>query len=147
MNALLKIVDADTIVSANPQEKSEPPNGKERGDEEEFCYFDDAKLRKQRVKKSKRAASNTGTVGRGRGRKRMENGPTAKSNTSTKGRGRGRKRKESDPAAKSDSSTVSRGRGRKRKENGPTEKSTPENPDQVDTKPAEAVMSDVTNCN
>ncbi|RCN32940.1 hypothetical protein ANCCAN_21240 [Ancylostoma caninum] len=156
--ALLKYFETAMHEKIRVHEKDEDSKEKSEAVDIEHCYqmvynkvkdfvdFPDAKLRKQRVKKSKRAASNTGTVGRGRGRKRKESDPVAKSNASTKGRGRGRKRKESDPAAKSDSSTVGRGRGRKRKENGPTEKSTPENQDQVDTKPAEAVMSDVTNC-
>ncbi|KAL6724739.1 hypothetical protein Aduo_019599 [Ancylostoma duodenale] len=136
MNAVMKVVEVDSIVPANPEEKSEPPKEKEKGNEEEFCYFDDAMLKKWRVKKSKRAASNSGTVGRRRGRKRKENGPTEKSNTGTVGRKRGRKPKDNVPAAESTPENPNQVDS-KPEMNGPTVESTPENLDQVDSKPKE----------
>ncbi|KAL6724737.1 hypothetical protein Aduo_019597 [Ancylostoma duodenale] len=133
MNALVKVVDADSIAPANPEEKSEPPKEKEKGDEKEFCYFDDAELRKQRVKKSKRGASDSGSMGRRRGRKRKESGPMEKSTPENPDHVDS-KPKKNGPTAESTPENPDQ-IDSKPKENGPTAESTPENLDQVDSKP------------
>ncbi|KIH51881.1 hypothetical protein ANCDUO_18024, partial [Ancylostoma duodenale] len=135
MNALMKVVEVDSIVPANPEEKSEPPKEKEKGDEKEFCYFDDAELRKQRVKKSKRGASDSGSMGRRRGRKRKESGPMEKSTPENPDHVDS-KPKKNGPTAESTSENPDQVDS-KPKDNGPTAESTPENLDQVDSKPKE----------